>query len=805
MLLVVVVGCVESNSVRCPQGSSCPAGTACATVADETLCVFPDQLAKCVGKAESEACGANVRCYEGVCLPAGCGNGRVDPDEACDDGNTTSNDGCSPDCLSTEVCGNGVIDLGRGEQCDDGPIGRPLSHDGCASNCTLESAQWFTVGSLAEVADRAAFAYDAARDRLVLFGDFRGTAQTWEWDGGRWMMQSPRVTPMSRLASAMAYDPVRKRVVLFGGGSFNDTWEWDGTNWVLRSPTTSPSPRSRHVMAFDPRRQRVVLFGGLDSAAGFLGDTWAWNGDDWTPIQSSPSPSARMSSAMAYDPQRDEILLFGGLATGNVGNDETWVLSATGWTQRMPATAPPARSAHGLSFDPRSGLMVMHGGSGGGTRTDTWLWNGADWRLHPTAGPPIAQFMQTTVLREGSVIAFDHGKTFRWDAGWTLIEDSTQFVPPRFGGAGAVDLSGRRFIVHGGTEAAATSSTMVWTGAWQRFTNVAVGSSPGRVSDAAMAFDAARREFVHFGGYNVTQNATTNETWVFTSAWTQRTPAAPLPPPRLDHVMVYDAARERTVLFGGAGLDDTWLWDGTRWMMAQPTTKPPPRSLAAAAYDPIRQVTVMFGGLTGSSLLADTWEWNGTDWQRRIGPGPPPRFGSGLAWDAARKRLVLFGGSSSNQALNDQWEWDGTAWTQVPTLNSVKPRASHVMVTAIGEGGVLSFGGSGDAAQSFSDLLWLRWDNSNAVEDRCDGTDADGDGLVSCADADCWHVCKPECPPGSTISSTCGAGTRGCGDGTCDRITESCSTCPIDCTCIARCGDLSCDAGESTSCPGDCP
>ena len=60
-----------------------------------------------------------------------CGNGVVDPGEACDDGNTQSGDGCSADCSSTEVCGNGVLD--PGEACDDG---NTQSGDGCSADCS---------------------------------------------------------------------------------------------------------------------------------------------------------------------------------------------------------------------------------------------------------------------------------------------------------------------------------------------------------------------------------------------------------------------------------------------------------------------------------------------------------------------------------------------------------------------------------------------------------------------------------------------------------------------------------------------
>jgi cysteine-rich repeat protein len=58
-----------------------------------------------------------------------CGNGVVDPDEECDDGNTNPSDGCTNACT---VCGNGTIT--PPERCDDG---NRVNGDGCDSNCTM--------------------------------------------------------------------------------------------------------------------------------------------------------------------------------------------------------------------------------------------------------------------------------------------------------------------------------------------------------------------------------------------------------------------------------------------------------------------------------------------------------------------------------------------------------------------------------------------------------------------------------------------------------------------------------------------
>mgnify|MGYP006273011213 CR=1 FL=1 len=67
-----------------------------------------------------------------------CGNGIIEGDEECDDGNTEDGDGCSGLCTieSTPVCGNGILETG--EECDDN---NTVNGDGCSSNCTIEQTQ----------------------------------------------------------------------------------------------------------------------------------------------------------------------------------------------------------------------------------------------------------------------------------------------------------------------------------------------------------------------------------------------------------------------------------------------------------------------------------------------------------------------------------------------------------------------------------------------------------------------------------------------------------------------------------------
>jgi hypothetical protein len=83
-----------------------------------------------------------------------------------------------------------------------------------------------------------------------------------------------------------------------------------------------------------------------------------------------------------------------------------------------------------------------------------------------------------------------------------------------------------------------------------------------------MTYDIVRRQVVLFGGCCPNPNA---ETWTWNgTSWTLRSPATS-PSPRFSHTMAFDAARRVTVLFGGtAGLfeafDDTWVLGGGAWL-----------------------------------------------------------------------------------------------------------------------------------------------------------------------------------------------------------------------------------------------
>src|SRR5205814_2490265 len=98
-----------------------------------------------------------------------------------------------------------------------------------------------------------------------------------------------------------------------------------------------------------------------------------------------------------------------------------------------------------------------------------------------------------------------------------------------------------------------------------------------------------------------------------TVLWTQKQDIGPRP--RAGHAMIYDAARQRVVLFGGDSLGaplfgDTWEWDGENWTQVQ-DMGPSARVFHAMAHDSSRGRSVLFGGQTAVGLIGDTWEWDG--------------------------------------------------------------------------------------------------------------------------------------------------------------------------------------------------
>src|SRR5262249_34900973 len=144
-----------------------------------------------------------------------------------------------------------------------------------------------------------------------------------------------------------------------------------------------------------------------------------------------------------------------------------------------------------------------------------------------------------------------------------------------------------------------------------------------------------------------------------TNEWSKAQVAVgPSPAPRIHAGMAYDAARKVVVMFGGQdtreannsldSLSDTWEDDPamrTWTMFPDNVFSGSNRSAVALAYDPIRKKTLQFGGFERDTNFSGTWEWTGASWNQ-LGPvhHPSARAFAAMAWSSQLGKIVLHGG-----------------------------------------------------------------------------------------------------------------------------------------------------------------
>ena len=291
--------------------------------------------------------------------------------------------------------------------------------------------------------------------------------------------------------------------------------------------------------------------------------------------------------------------------------------------------------------------------------------------------------------------------------------------------------------------------------------------APGPTHLEAIAFDAARRRLVLFGGSRLSDTTWTdlNDTWEWDGRRWHAIPSVNAEPgARRGHALAYDPGERRVVLVGGVrtragsnsddAFDDTWTYDGTRWERGPdasamsghglvydvadrtmlllgyvgrethdsrrlviwrrtPTgwvfvdsTGPTLAGLVRAAYDVKRSVLVV-PVLHGST--SRVWEWDGRRWKDVDAPGPSPRSRHALAYDHRTAHVILVGGrdNATRTTLGDVWAWDGLRWSMPPDGGTPEPRASAALVTDADSGWLLLYGGVVPPRGLVADL-WVR-------------------------------------------------------------------------------------------------
>ncbi|MGC2289831.1 MAG: kelch repeat-containing protein [Thermoplasmata archaeon] len=586
-------------------------------------------------------------------------------------------------------------------------------------------------------------AFDARDNYVVLFGGMSATGtplgDTWKFQNGNWTELSPKTAPSPRYGAMMTYENTSGGYLLLFGGTngsayFSDTWEFQGGQWTPIIDvwgTPIPTARAFGGLSWDNAAGYAVLFGGTTGRAA-LGDTWKFLDGIWVQIDTgSASPPPEWGMSMVLDTKTsgsaaNSVFLFGGCAYATFNpmapscpsvdtlggawqfNSSWKPISALSRETAVPAS-PPARFLAASIDDPNapSNVVLIVGGmaSTGLLLTDRWDFQSKIW--NPWA-PPIEPS-----ARYGSIVDYDYGSLD------VLV----------FGGVG-VTPSGKVGYL---------DDTWLWDPKVWGEANSVFNPSP-RAFGAAAYFGLCPAKVklecqpsagsltlnytVMFGGYGPTGYLGDTWEWKGTPGhgeWTQLYPTTP-PPVRANESMVYDAATNQIVMFGGqnAGgyLGDTWVFTTAGQWKELNIAGPSPRASAAMVYDSegncaygtatcgmLHGYVVLFGGKGPSGALADTWEFTGTEWvQLHPTTSPSARYGAGIV-DTPRPNntvpsiaqpqvVMLVAGTDGTHYYNDTWFFVGGEW-----INATKPYSDLVQVayaavqTDIDNGHPLIFGG----------------------------------------------------------------------------------------------------------------
>jgi hypothetical protein len=278
---------------------------------------------------------------------------------------------------------------------------------------------------------------------------------------------------------------------------------------------------------------------------------------------------------------------------------------------------------------------------------------------------------------------------------------------------------------------------------WTNLTHV-VGAAPALRTGAAVAYDAADRYVVLFGGLSASGHVL-GDTWTYHAGrWTDlNLSASSSPPARAFAAMTYDAADGYLLLFGGSTaptasdaskLNDTWSFHGGAWSRIPTTSAPRARYGASLTYDPNASEVVLFGGNSTVGPSDDCWTYAAGRWSHLAIPTPSPRVGAAMTYDATYGVVVLMAGdglySQASHPLNWTWVFNGTAWAHaIVTTFDHEPRLRDGAMLASSGNTTILVGGATDYSEvgqgvepffltglgrstghpAYQGSVWVRW------------------------------------------------------------------------------------------------
>ena len=524
--------------------------------------------------------------------------------------------------------------------------------------------------------DHAAI-YDAARDRMVIYGGGNPYDSSDVWalmlgEDPMWIRLDAEDAPaLTRTNPVAIYDPSGDQMVVVGADPAHEIrcgtdeqrtlWAFPLSGrpqWRLLSASVPfLTPRNNMSVAYDARRGRMVVFGGqppctCTSWASCSDGAWAFSfvSGSWQELAlTGTRPSARIGQLAAYDAVRDEMVISGGSSAGK----DLWALpmsDGSTWSSRL-SDPPDLRLWDTGAYDPVRQHMLLFGGSA----SDSSVWSlslggPAGWENFAIQGvQPRARWGHTAIcdpIRDrmlvfGGVDASYHVRGDVWALTLSEPHEWTELTPAgtppaaRHGHTATYDAIHDRMLVFGGQSGPSGSDPLlndVWalslsgSPAWTQLAPSGIPPAGRRLHSAI--YDPVNDDMVIFGGAGSTWPAERSDTWALSLSgppvWTKIADTGEQPAARYGHTAIYDPARQRMVVFGGAPYTGPPAWNLSlsstpTWTALTPSgTSPGPRYGHVAVYDPEDDRMVISGSYGGFN---DQWQLS---WRPIVAPAPEP-------------------------------------------------------------------------------------------------------------------------------------------------------------------------------------